>query len=159
MNSLQKLTVEDAYKLEMTTPILVQNKEKLTQVIQRFTELPESTGNYVVDEKKRLIGVITRRDLLDWARIQVGTGVWLIEDRRLIKIIMASTAGEIIHPGSRRAIVRPHDTLDYALHLMIELDLICLPVLNDTDQIIGDLKLMEILSCIIRTVQGEENVK
>lgn len=159
MNSLQKLTVEDAYKLEMTTPVLVQKEENLTQVIHRFTELPESTGNYVVDEKNRLIGVITRRDLLDWARIQVGTGLWLIEDRRLIKIIMASTAGEIIHPGSRRAIVRPHDTLDYALHLMIELDLICLPVLDDTDQIIGDLKLMEILSCIIKTIQGEENVK
>jgi hypothetical protein len=83
---------------------------------------------------------------------------WLTEDVRLIKVIMASTAGEIIRPDSRRAAVGLKEDLAYALHLMVDLDLICLPVIDDTGQIIGDLKLTEILSRILLIVEEEENI-
>ena len=146
----------------MTPPIIVQAEENFTQVIKQFTQHPTLRGIFVVDENKHLLGVITRRDLLDWARIKVGAGFrttgsfWLAEDARLIKIMVSSTAGDIVHPNSQKAYVKPDDTLAHALYLMIEQDLICLPVIDDTGDIVGDLKLTEILS---RVVQEENDTE
>lgn len=163
MKTLKKITVEDAYKLDETPPILVKPEDDLTRVIKEFTEIPELRGIFVVGENNRLVGVITRRDLLDWARSRVGTTSqsrsWLSEDARLIKVLMSSTAGEIIRPDSRRAAVRTKDDLAYALHLMVDLDLICLPVIDESNQIIGDLKLMEILSRVVQMVQEDESIE
>jgi len=78
-------------------------------------------GIFVVGEKDRLIGVITRRDLLDWALVQLGEATysteeaWLAEDVRLTALMRATTAGEVMRPGSEAAAVRPSDTLAEAL--------------------------------------------
>ncbi len=161
MKTLQKMTVRDAYTLEMTPSLIAQPDEIFADVVRQFTERPELRGIFVVDEKQHLLGVITWRDLLDWARIQLGAGfrtttsAWLAEDARLITIMRASTAGGILRPESSRAAVQLEDSLADALHLMIELDLICLPVVNEAGRIIGDLKLIEILS---RVIQEEDDV-
>jgi CBS-domain-containing membrane protein len=109
----------------------------------------------VVDEDNKLLGVFTRRDLLDWARVKVGINsdvgkLWLAEETRLLKIIMSFTAGDLISPESSRAWVGLKDSLSQALQLMVDLDLICLPVLDDDEQIIGDLKFMDILACVVQ---------
>jgi CBS-domain-containing membrane protein len=155
MRELQKMTVKDIYMLAPMPPIIVQEGESLTRVIKKFIEFPESRGIFVVDEYRNLLGVITRRDLLDWARVKVGINIqnsksWLAKDARLIKIIMSFSAGEIISPDSCRAAVGLDDSLAHALELMVDLDLICLPVLDDARKIIGDLKLMEILSSVVQ---------
>jgi CBS domain-containing protein len=45
--------------------------------------------------------------------------------------------------------VKPDDSLAHALRLMIELDLIVLPVVDKANRVVGDLKLSELLAAVI----------
>ena len=154
MNTLQQYTVRDACDLDVRPPLIVGPEEEFSAVIGRFASHPEVRGIFVADGKERLLGVITRTDLLDWARIRLGTALQTpIPDTdkaiRLAALVQASSAGQVMSPESRRAAVRPDDTLAHALRLMIELDLIVLPVVDETGRITGDLKLAELLSLIV----------
>jgi CBS domain-containing protein len=113
----------------------------------------------VADGDGRLLGVITRTDLLDWARVKLGAALQaplptLEKKLRLISLIHASTAGQVTHPDSERAGIKPDDSLAQALRLMIELDLIVLPVVDEAKRSIGDLKLSELL---LRTGEEEDS--
>jgi CBS domain-containing protein len=57
----------------------------------------------------------------------------------------AGTAQDAIHPDSKKAAVRLDDPVDRALKLMLEVDLIALPVVDDENQIVGDLTLTRVL--------------
>ena len=162
MKTLQKLIVKDLYLLDTSPPLIVQAGQDITHVIKQFAQKPALRGIFVVDEEKHLVGVITRRDLLDWARTRIGASFrstrdfWLAEDARLIRIMVSSSVSDIVHPDSSAAYVKLEDSLAQALRVMIEYDLICLPVIDDAGQIIGDLKLTEILHRIVQEEEGTE---
>jgi CBS domain-containing protein len=59
--------------------------------------------------------------------------------------VRAGTARDTIHPDSKKAAVRPDDPVDRALKLMLEVDIIAIPVVDDENQIIGDLTLSRVL--------------
>ncbi len=155
MKILEGRTIGDVYTMDRRPSLLVGPDERFTAVVRRFAERPEMRGIFVVGEKDRLIGVITRRDLLDWARVQLGEATysteeaWLAEDVRLTALMRAITAGEVMRPGSEAAAVRPSDTLAEALRRMIAHDLICLPVVDEQGRVLGDLKLTEVLACAL----------
>jgi len=155
MKILEGRTIGDVYTMDRRPSLLVGPDERFTAVVRRFAERPEMRGIFVVGEKDRLIGVITRRDLLDWARVQLGEATysteeaWLAEDVRLTALMRAITAGEVMRPGSEAAAVRPSDTLAEALRRMIAHDLICLPVVDEQGWVLGDLKLTEVLACAL----------
>jgi len=151
MNTLQKLTVKDAYQLVDEDPILVRMTDEFNQVINNFAHHNELRGIFVVDDDNRFLGVITRTDLLDWARAKLGV-VFLKSvtnmDKtiRLANLIKASTAGDVLRPDTKKATVFPNDTLAHALRMMIEADLILLPVIDESQHIIGSLTLSELLN-------------
>ena len=150
---LQKLVVRDAYQRDLTPSLIVSFDEDFSLVIKRFANQPEARGIFVADEARHLLGVITRRDLLDWARVKLGSALqlkWSTKSQafRLITLMHASKAGEVMHSESQRAAVKADDSLAKALQLMIDLDLVVLPVVDDANRIIEDLKLDEILATI-----------
>jgi len=59
--------------------------------------------------------------------------------------VRAAKGSDAIHPGSENVAVRPEDTLDLALQLMLQADLITVPVLYPDGRILGDLT----LSCVL----------
>jgi len=65
---------------------------------------------------------------------------------RLATPIKASLVGDILRPESKDASVQIDDTLAYALKVMVEKDLIVLPVVDVNQQIIGCLRLSEVLN-------------
>ncbi len=153
MISLQRLTVKDAYHLDLIPSLIVGPDEDFSEVVQRFASRPVTRGIFVADEERHLLGVITRTDLLDWARVKLGAVLQApIPNRdktlRLAGLLHAATAGQVMHPDSHRAAVKVDDSLAHALRLMIELDLTVLPVVDDHKRIIEDLKLDEILAKI-----------
>ncbi len=150
MIQLEKMTVGEVCKLDQDSLILIQSDEDFSTVIRQFSETSELRGIFVVDEDRKLVGVITRTDLLDWTRVRLGSVLRVPpgdRDRRirLINLITATTAGQVARPESREAAVRMTDSLSEALKKMIDLDLIVLPVVDEQERIVGDLKLSELL--------------
>ena len=153
MINLQRLTVKDAYHMDLVPSLIVGPDEDISEVVLRFAGRPVTRGIFVADEKRRLLGVITRTDLLDWARLKLGAVLQApipnkSKTLRLASLMHATTAGQVMHPDSHRAAVRADDSLAYALGVMIELDLTILPVVDDNKRIVEDLKLDEILAKI-----------
>ncbi len=156
MLTLKKLTVRDACNFDPPLSLIVAPDEDFAKIIQRFANLPELRGIFVADSEKRLLGVITRRDLLAWARVKIGRPEEILssskveEALRLINLMHASTVGQFMHPDSHRSAVKLDDSLAYALQLMIELDIIVLPVVDEANRIVEDLKLSELLDRVIQ---------
>ena len=159
MRRLKRLTVQDAYTMDKTPSLITNPDDDFSDVVRRFAEQPELRGIFIADGEWRLLGVITRRDLLDWARVQLGASFyaekedWLKEDVRLFELMRASKAQEVAHADSAEAAVLLNDPLSEALRKMIVLDLICLPVVDDQGIIIGDLKFTEILYQALYSVE------
>ncbi|MCO6452703.1 MAG: CBS domain-containing protein [Caldilineales bacterium] len=153
MFTLKNLKVRDAYSRDLVDSLIVQPDEDFAEVVKRFANMPTARGIFVADQHQHLLGVITRRDLLEWSRVRVGAFLHpvtpdIATNFRVVQLMHASTAGDIMHPESRRAGVVVEDSLAYALKTMIELDLIVLPVVDEHGHIIEDLKLDEVLLLI-----------
>lgn len=151
---LQKLKVRDVCNNDISDALLCGPDDDITTVIERFAGDPALRGIFVTDTEQRLLGVITRRDLLEWARIKVGDIIRRspnVEDTvRLVSLMSASTAGKFMKPESRKAIVHLEDSLVSALRLMLDLDMIVLPVVDDNKRITGDLRLTQLLARIVQ---------
>jgi CBS-domain-containing membrane protein len=160
MQRLRSLTVKDTYTLDKTPSLITHPADDFADVVRRFAQQPDLRGIFLADEDCHLLGVITRRDLLDWARVQLGTSFysekehWLKEDVRLFELMRASSTEEVARPDSAEAAVRLDDPLSEALRKMLVLDLICLPVVDEAGKIIGDLKFTEILYQALYSIEG-----
>jgi CBS domain-containing protein len=151
MKTLQKLTVKDAYQLVDEDPILVRMTDEFNQIINNFAHHTDLRGIFVVDDENRFSGLITRTDLLDWARAKLG-GYFqeplttVDKTIRLVSLINAFTAGDVLRTDTKNAAVFANDTLAHALRIMIESDLTFLPVIDESHHIIGSLTLSELLN-------------
>lgn len=155
MQKLKNLTVRDACCFDPSPSLLIGPDEDFAEIIQRFAGLPELRGVFVVDNEQHLLGVITRANLLDWVRVKVGSPADMIssptEDAvRLISLMQACTVGEFMRPDSHRSAVNLDDSLAQALHLMVEMNLIVLPVVDEANRVVQDLKLSELLAMAIQ---------
>lgn len=166
MLTLKELKVQDVCSFDPDPSLLVGPDEDFAEIIQRFARLTELRGIFVVDDEQRLLGVITRADLLDWTRVKIGspeeilftstskvelfTSTSKVEEAiRLVSLMHASTVGQFMRPNSHLAAVKPDDTLAYALRVMIKTDLIVLPVVDESGRVVEDLKLSELLTLAI----------
>jgi len=98
--------------------------------------------------------VITRTDILEWVRLRLGLvlkGPRLTPHRimRLAQLVRAAKASDAIHPGSENVAVRPEATLHLALQLMLEADLVTVPVPDLGGRILGDLTLSSVLRYLL----------
>jgi len=161
MITLQRLTVNDAYRLDDEDPVMLRLNDEISQVINNFAHHADLRGVFVIDDDNRFSGVITRTDLLDWARVKLGVVLQkpLIDTDKTIRlttIIGASTVGDILRPETNKVAVFANDTLAHALQMMIEAGLIVLPVIDESQYIIGNLTLSEILSLALTKSQEHQ---
>ena len=146
MNQIPR--VKDAYDIAKMNSLIIDEDEKLVNVIKRFVKNPDLRGIFLVDTKKRLKGVVSRTDLLNIVKVKLGKDVDEIPLRisaRVVEHLSDVKVNEIVSMFSQRAGVKLNDSLDKALELMINMDLIDIPVVDDDNKIIGDLTLSEIL--------------
>ena len=150
MIKLEKITVKDTIRLDDDDPILLKLTDDFSQVIKNFAQHSEIKGIFVVDEDDRFLGVITRTDILDWARAKLGTILYkpltdMNETIRLVTLIGASKVGDILRAETKEAVVNQNNTLGEALKIMVDVDLIVLPVVDESSRVVGRLRLSEIL--------------
>ena len=146
---MKPLRVKDVHEAAGTVALLVNESNSLEEVLRRFSQEAALRGIFVTDDSGRLAGVITRRDLLDWIRLRLGTALQgpLTQDgiMRLAHLVRVGTARDAIHPGGEEVSIRPDDPLDQALQIMLDSDIIALPVIDDEGRILGDLTLSDVL--------------
>jgi len=126
-------------------------KDEFVKVIKLFAASSELRSIILTDHEGKFAGVITRSNLLDWMRGQVGdyfeeSGQSPDKTNSLSNIIQATTVGEMLFPGNVMAAVRLENTAIDAMRKMVELDIIVLSVIDAANQIIGEIKLSEILT-------------
>ena len=151
MKTLKKMTVKSAYSLQDEEPVIMKASDEFNRVVQNFAKNAELRGIFVVDEKNRFAGVITRTDLLDWARVKLGRFLLkpltdLDESIRVVRLINATTVDSVLRQETKDAALHDEDTLDQALRTMVDMDLILLPVVDESKHLIGSLSLSELLN-------------
>ena len=144
----RRLRVRDVFSIDRSLALVVDEDTPLKEVIRKFAERADLRGIFVVDGNRRLAGVITRGDLLAWARLAFGPRG--PESRfswdRLRRLTEATTAKEACSRYCHLSAVRPDDPLETALIHMISYELIDVPVVDKEGRILGDIRLTEILA-------------
>jgi len=163
MDMLRKLTVKDAYRLENEVPIVLGFEDEISEVIDNFAQHGDLRGVFIVDEEQRFSGVITRVDLLDWARMQLGAALLMpLTDKdktlRLSTLVNATTVGDMLREETSNVSVCTDETLAHALQIMIDAELIVLPVVNESQKIIGNLTLSELLFQVFCKSQESQKI-
>ncbi|MEM2146492.1 MAG: CBS domain-containing protein [Candidatus Jordarchaeaceae archaeon] len=150
------LRVKDVYSKEMHSLIVGKNTP-VNDVIKNFAENPALRGIFVIDEKNQLMGVITRQDLLTWAKIMTGVPKAKNVDELfdIVRVTHSKTAEGMIRKETKNAAVKPNDDINTALDKMIRLELIDLPVVDEKGKVIGDLLLSKVLKTILEKGQGK----
>lgn len=151
---MQPVTIRNLCDPDRSHSVIVRGGDPLDDVLRRFSQEVAPRGIFVVDDAGRLAGVITRRDILEWTRLRLGSalrGPGLTTERilRLAQLVRASTARDAIHPGSEGAGVRLDDHLDEALQKMLSVDLISLPVVDEAGHIIGEVAISAVLRMLL----------
>ena len=151
---MRSVKVRDLCDPHRSQSVIVHGDDPLEDVLRRFAQETALRGIFVEDDEGRLLGVITRGDVLEWARLRLGTafrGPNLDPDRivRLSQLVRASLARDAIHPDSQKAAVQLEDPLDEALRTMLEIDLISLPVVDDAGRIVGEVTVSGVLRMLL----------
>jgi CBS domain-containing protein len=147
---VRPIYVKDVCDPGRALSILVSADEPLEDVLRCFAQDSSLRSIFVTGEAGQFTGVITRTDLLNWTRLRLGTALRTPNPEpdsiiRLAQLVGAGTARDAIHPDSKKAAVHLDDPVDRALSLMLEVDIIAIPVVDDENQIMGDLTLSRVL--------------
>lgn len=134
--------VRDAYRLVVTEPIVVTKTMGLYEVVDRVLADPRTRSAYVVDEKRRLVGMIGLTQML--AAIQGSLSLFdkgRTQPRNKRVPLPFSVEEYMIKPVT----VSEDDRLLNALEKMMKNGLEDLPVVDENGALIGELNGFEIL--------------
>ena len=147
--------VKDVFEIAKTLSLIVDEEEQIYKIIEQYAENPSLRGIFVVDKERRLKGIVTRNDLLQWAKFKIGaypSNDTLIVDK-INRYVYSTIAKNIIRRDSSEIYVKPEDSLNSALELMVNEDILAIPVVDEEKRIIGDLILSEVLYAIVRSAR------
>ena len=141
---LHQLPVGKVYDPNAAATMLVHADEPLDVVLRRCAREWWPQTVCVIDTAGRVRGVLARRELIEWLRIRLGTalqGPSCTPERllRLAQLARAETAGDALGPQPERIAVSTGDTCEIALQLLLGVDLVALPVIDEERRIVGDL--------------------
>lgn len=149
-----KLLVKDVFEISKTLSLIVNEEEEIYNIIEQYAENPSLRGIFVVDKERRLKGIVTRNDLLQWAKFRIGasTNDYALILDKIDRYVYSTTAKDIIHRDSSETYVKPEDNLTSALDMMFNEDVLAIPVVDEEKKILGDLMLSEVLYAIVQRV-------
>lgn len=145
--------VKEVYNPEKMNSLIFTDDQTIEKIIKTFAEEVHLRGIFIVNKEGQFMGVITRNDLLIWAKYKLGSVTYRYTRgpsyNEIKRYVLSSKISEMIHPNSAEFFVKEDDDILKALNLMLYSNLIDVPVLNKDRKIMGDLKLSEILLKII----------
>jgi CBS domain-containing protein len=144
---MKKILVEEVYQLHGMASACIPEDIPLEDVIKRFACEPGIRGVFLVDSHQRFAGMITPVDLVQWASLRfhgklVGTPMSAGE---VFRITFATEVKDLARGSSHSLGVKPSDTLQNALEKMIIGKEDIIPVVDNEDRVLGDLRLSAVL--------------
>jgi CBS domain-containing protein len=145
---MKNILVKEVFSLHGNASMLVPEEAGLDYVVALLGHERHLQGAFLVDKDRKLVGMVSRFDLLRWTRYQLFGEISeaKIQIGELSHLINARKAKDLETPNSFLLYVNENDTLQKALDLMIDYEEDIIPVLDSEGRIIGDLSLSEILS-------------
>jgi len=134
--------VRDAFRLVVTDPIIVTKSMDLHEVVDRVLADPRTRSAYVVDEKRKLIGMIGLEQMLTAIE---GSLSLFDKDKPSSRSKRAVLPFSVEEYMVKPATVYQDDRLITALRKMIDNNMEDLPVVDDDGVLIGELNGFEIL--------------
>ena len=143
--------VSEIYRLHGTASAVIPENTPLETVIARFAAEPSLRGMFLIDTTQRLSGVVTRIDFLKWSHLKFfgGKGRSSFTVSEFYSFVDAKEAKDICRCTGLPLGIRENDTLQSALGKMLDNEEDVLPVINSRGEIVGDLRISEILSWIL----------
>ena len=134
--------VRDAYRLIVMDPIVVTKTMRLHEVVDRVLADPRTRSAYVVDSKRRLIGMIGLKQMLE--AIETSLSVF-DKNREKSRGKRATLPFSVESYMFKPVTVSEHDKLLTALQKMMKHGLEDLPVVDENGVLTGELNGFEIL--------------
>ena len=147
--NFEGMTVAEADRLMTIEPTLIRPGETLLAAIRRVVEQPGCRVLCVVDEERRLRGLLPIGDLAFAAFVRVMPEIFLRQMRTLSQgrefaaMLHSRTVGDAMRPALA---LHPGDRLEEAFAKLLEVNLEGLPIVDDGERVIGYLNLPEFLS-------------
>lgn len=144
----EAMTVAEADRLMTMAPTLVRPDEPLLVVARRVVDRPDCRVLSVVAADNRLLGLLPIGDLAFAAFVHVMPELFLkhandlAHSAQFATLSHGRTAGEVMRPPLA---LRPSDTLEEAFSRLLGTELEGLPIVDDTNRVIGYLNLPEFL--------------
>ncbi|MBM9500006.1 CBS domain-containing protein [Leptospira sp. 201903071] len=132
----------------MTTRIITVNLDDPVSRIGKIFDNLEFHHLLVIDDQKKLIGVISDRDYLKTISPFIGTRMERVQDN----LTQKKTASQLMSSFLITASI--DQTVKYAIELMIRYKISCLPVMDDRGEIAGIVTSKDILKEALTLPQG-----
>ncbi|MGD0818897.1 MAG: CBS domain-containing protein [Methanomassiliicoccales archaeon] len=134
--------VRDAYRLVVKDPIIVDEEDNISEVIELILSEPRTRSAYVVDEDRKLIGMVGLRQLLQAIGVSISISQSMDGQKNLLDSkVDFSIKDRMFVPQ----MVHEEDSLLEALEMMISNEMEDLPVVDGNDVLIGELNGFEVL--------------
>jgi len=146
MKPNHKPLVMDVYKLHGSATVSMPADTSLEDAIGTLVREPSLRGIFLIDSKQKLVGTLTRINLIRWAHLNLtgGKGRHEIPISEFFRIVDARKAVDLAN-RDRGLFIKESDTLQAALDKMLDYEEEVLPVLGSDGKILGDLRLSEVL--------------
>ena len=149
---VEEVKIKDMRMLVTPYPTFVDKKASLDDIAKMLIANPCLKSVYVVDDKLKLIGRVTLKELIKHEFMDLVPSSFEYFDA--LEFIGDNTAEELM---SAPVYVKDDDTLKTAFVKMYENDLEELPVVDEDIHLIGNIDLIELLTILIEKKAQKEN--
>jgi CBS-domain-containing membrane protein len=148
---MQTVPVAEVCKQSTMQAMVVDRDAPLAEAVRQFASNHDLRGIFLVDEQGQLAGVINKQDLLHWVSMLVEKPISRepMSVGQIRRLVNARRMADLAAPGSENAALRLEETLAEALQKMTYFNLSDMPVVDENNQIINDLRLSEILAYVL----------
>lgn len=130
----------------------VNEDQAIEKAIRQFVKQPDVHTLFIVDDNGKLKGLVKLHYILNWVKLKLNLDISSRSNMRVtgafqafevMKLCQSQTIGDII---SETVAVKEEDTLDQALHIMLQEQLVELPVVDKAGKLVGEVKLTQLLA-------------
>ncbi len=158
-NLLRDQTVADLMEVLDLTPVVVSTDASLEEIIGAMLAEPDVSVACVVNEEKRLVGLIDAVTLADAFLLTIFPEEYLSElsDLKEVEEFARRTGMRQAADIMREPVwVKVTDTIQQAFHLLHKHKLPGIPVVDDRYRVVGYINLLELMGLCVRSVSSPD---